>query len=98
MLERAEPLLTLLDGNAKIVVGMKNQSWRFDVAGVLQRRGVPVLIEVVEEEALKVRLVAVGAVARAVVADEIGYGAESNRGLEAIRVADNPVGHVATVA
>src|SRR5690348_11647452 len=98
VLKRAEPLLALLDGNAIIVVGMKNESRRFDVARILERRSVPVLFEVVEEKTLEVIFVAVRAVARPVVADEIGDGTQRDGGLEAIGVTDDPVGHVAAIA
>ena len=52
MLQRAEPLLALLDRHAKIVVGVQDQRRRLDILRVLQRRGVPVLVEVVEENRL----------------------------------------------
>jgi hypothetical protein len=34
MLQRPEPLLALLDGNAEIIVGMENERWRADVARI----------------------------------------------------------------
>ena len=34
MLQRAKPLLTLLDGNAEIIVGMKNERGRANVARI----------------------------------------------------------------
>src|SRR5579864_9688718 len=98
MPERAEPLLALLDGNAVVVVGMQNQGRRLDVLGVLERRSVPVLVEIVEQESVEVVLVAVGAIARSIVADEVRNAAKSDSGLKAIRVPENPVGHEAAVA
>src|SRR5471030_2861890 len=68
VLQRAEPLLALLQRHAIIVVRMQNQRRRLDVLGVLQRRRVPVLVELVKQESLEVFLVPVGAVALAVVA------------------------------
>src|SRR5471030_256154 len=97
VLQRAEPLLALLQRHAIIVVRMQNQRRRLDVLGVLQRRRVPVLVELVKQESLEVFLVPVGAVARAVVADEIGDAAQRHRGLESRGVAQNPVGHIAAV-
>ena len=67
---------------------MQNQRRRFHVLRVLQRRGVPVLIEIVEQEAFEVVLMAVGAVARAVVTDEVRDAAQRDGGLEASGVAD----------
>src|SRR5271166_5036831 len=98
VLERAEPLLALLDGDAVVVVGVEHQSRSLDLARVLERAGVPVLIEVVEERAVEIFFVAVGAVARAVVADEVGDAAQGDGSDEAIGVADDPVGHESAVA
>src|ERR1700683_4635240 len=98
MLQGAEPLLTLLDRHAKVVVGMENQGGSFDVARIFQRRCVPVLIEIVEQKSLEVVLVPVCAIARTVVADKIRNAAQRDSGLEAVRVSQNPIGHVAAVA
>src|ERR1700730_18175007 len=98
MPERADPLFTLLDRNAIVVVRMQHQRRRLDVFGVLERRSVPVLVEIVEQESIEVVLVTVGAVARPVIADEVGHAAQRNRRLETIRVSENPVGHEAAVA
>src|SRR5579872_4050861 len=80
VLECAEPLLALLDGDAVVVIGVQDQRRSLDVLGVLQRRGVPVLIEIIEQEPVEIVLVAVGAVASAVVADEIRYAAQRDGG------------------
>src|SRR5690242_4215485 len=98
MLQSAEPLLALLDGDAEVVVGMKNQRGSANVAYVFKRRGIPVLIKVVEEDAFEVVFVAISAVARAVIADEIGNRAQSHSGFESVGVGNDPVGHVAAVA
>src|ERR1700730_2076590 len=72
MPEPAEPLLSVFNRNAVVVIGIQNQRWCLDVLGVLERRSVPVLVEIIEQESVEVVLVAVGAVARSVVADEVG--------------------------
>src|SRR5580704_767865 len=77
---------------------MENQSWSFYVGGVLERRRAPILIEIVEQKPMEVFLVAVGAVACSVIADEIGDTTKRDRGFEAIGVPHDPVGHVAAVA
>src|SRR3954470_18448198 len=98
VLERAEPLLALLDRHAEVAVGMKNQGRRPNVFRVRERRVVPVEIVVLEDVAAEIIGVAVGAVPRAVVADEIRDAAQRDGRLEPRRVADDPVGHVAAVA
>ena len=98
VLQRAEPLLALLDRHAEVVVGVQDQRRRLDVLHVLQRRRVPVEIVLLEDVAAEVVRVAVGAVARAVVADEVRDAAQRDRRLEARGVADDPVRHVAAVA
>ena len=56
------------------------------------------MIEIIEQQALEVVLVAVSAVARAIVAGEIGDAAQSYGGLESGGVPENPVGHEPAVA
>src|SRR5260370_35851710 len=74
--QRAEPLLALLDRHTVIIVGMQNQRRSLDIPSILERRSAPVLIEIVKQETIEVVLVAVSAIARPVVADEIGNAAQ----------------------
>src|ERR1700720_634900 len=97
MLQGAKPLFALLDGNAEIVVGMENERGSVDVAGVFQRRGVPVSVEIFEQDAFEIFFVTVSAVSRSFIAEKVGDRAQGARCLEAIGVGDNPVGHVAAV-
>ena len=71
VLQGAKPLLALFQRHAIVVIGMKNQSGSFDVARIFQRRCVPVLIEIVEQKSFEIVFVAVGAIARTVIADEV---------------------------
>src|SRR5580692_5845802 len=98
MFQGAKPLLTLLDRHTEIVVGVQNQRRGFHVLSELQRRSVPVLIEIVEHDALEVVLMAVSAVASAIVTDEIGDASQSDGGFKPGGVPENPVGHVPAVA
>src|SRR5215207_4910816 len=98
VLERAEPLLALLQRDAEVVLGMENQNRRLDVRGVLQGRALPVEVELLDEVAAEVVLVSVCTVARALVADEVDDAAERHGRLEDVGVADDPVGEVAAVA
>src|SRR6266853_3374530 len=98
MFERTEPLFALLERDAVIVVGMQNQRWRFHVPGVLQRRSIPILLEIVEQDALEIFLVTVAAVASSFIADEVGDAAQCDRRLEAGGVTQDPIGQEAPVA
>src|SRR5436305_8019763 len=97
VLERAEPLLALFERHAVVVVRVQNEYRRLDAARVLQRRALPVGFKLLEEVAAEVLPVSVCAVARALVADEVGEAAQGDGGLEDCGVADYPVGHEAAV-
>src|SRR2546423_9441881 len=97
VLERAEPLLALLQRHAVVVVRVKYECRRLDVSRVLQGRAIPVHFKLLEEVAAEVLSVSVCAVARALVADEVGEAAQGDCGLEDVGVSDNPVGHEAAV-
>src|SRR2546423_3616715 len=97
VLERAEPLLALLQRHAVVVVRVKYECRRLDVSRVLQGRAIPVHFKLLEEVAAEVLSVSVCAVARALVADEVGEAAQGDCGLEDVGVSDDPVGHEAAV-
>ena len=71
VLERAEPLLALLDRHTEVVVRVQNENRRLHVLHVLERRAIPVQIVLLEDVAAEVARVTIRAVARAVVADEV---------------------------
>src|ERR1022692_2497630 len=77
---------------------MKYQGRRLHVLRIFQRRGVPILVEVVEQKSPEVVLMPVGAVARAIVADEVGDAAQRHGSLEPRGVSQNPVRHVTAIA
>src|SRR5437870_6376724 len=98
MLQSAEPLLALLYRYAIIIVRMQDQRRRLDVLRPLERRAVPVQIELLEYVTAEVALVPVSSVSSAVVANEVNNAAKRHRRFEHIRVTHDPVGHVAAVA
>lgn len=98
MLERAKPLLALLDRHAKVVVRMQNQSRRLHVLRVLERRTVPEQFKLLKDVAAEITLVPISSIARAVVADEVRNAAKRHRGSEHISMADDPIGHKSAVA
>src|SRR5438874_6347750 len=77
---------------------MQNQGWRLHVLCVLQRRAVPIQIHLLKNVAAEIGRVAVSAITRAIVGNEIRNTAQRDCGLEAIGVTDNPVSHIAAVA
>src|SRR5260221_4990069 len=80
--ERAKPLLPLFDRHAIVVVRMQDQCRRLYIPCVLQRRAVPIQIHLLKNVATEIRAVTVSAIARAVVGNEIGNTAQSDRGFE----------------
>src|SRR5262252_5445230 len=81
VLQGAKPLLALFNRHAIVVVRMKNQGGGLNFVGILQRRTVPVKIHLLKNVAAKIGRVTVGAVARAVVGNEIRQTAQSDGGL-----------------
>src|SRR5258706_3845080 len=98
MFEGTKPLLALFDRHPIVVIRMKNQCRSLDVLRILQRRTVPIQIHLLKNVAAEIRAVTIGAVTRAVVGNEIGNAAQCNRSFEPIRVANDPVGHIAAIA
>src|ERR1041384_1340090 len=98
MLQGAEPLLALFERHAKIIIRMQYQRRRLDVLRILERRAIPVGLELVKHIAAEVAAMSESAVARAFVADEVDDAAQRHRRFEAIGVADDPVGHEAAIA
>ena len=88
-----EPLLTLFDRHTEVVIGMQNQRGSLHVLRILQRRCIPVLIEIVEQEPPEILLVPVSAIARAIIADEIRQTPQRDGCLEPVRMSDDPVRH-----
>src|SRR6266496_2056389 len=76
---------------------MQDQSWRLYVPGILHRRAVPVQIEFLKNIATKIRRVAISAIARAIVRNEVRDAAQRDCGFETICVPDDPVGHKTAV-
>src|SRR5262245_18769182 len=98
VLQRAEPLFTLFDRNAKILIRMEDQRGSLHIFDVLQRRLVPVGFEFLEDIAAEIFGVTVGAVTCAVVADKVGDAAQGYGRFEPRGVADDPVRHESAIA
>src|ERR1051325_5146870 len=77
---------------------MQNQSWRFDVARVLQRRAVPIQIHLLKNVAAEIGRVSVRAIAGTVIRNEVRETAQCDRRFEAICMTDDPVSHEAAIA
>src|SRR6266550_4472667 len=77
---------------------MQDQCRSLYVPGVLERRAVPVHIELLKYIAIKVALMSVGSIARPIVADEVHNTSKRHRGFEHVCVAYDPVSHVTAVA
>src|SRR5205085_5615401 len=76
---------------------MKNQNRRAHISDVLQWRAIPEEVESFKKVAAEICAVAVCAVARAFVADEVGETAQGDCGFEHVGVAYYPVRHEAAV-
>ena len=57
--ERPKPLFALFQGDAEVIIRVKNQGWRFDIFRILERRAIPVEIKFLKEVATEIRFVAV---------------------------------------
>src|SRR5262249_48207541 len=97
MFERSEPLLSLFERNTEIIVRMQNQSRRFDVFRVFQRRAIPIKIEFLKQVAAEIVLVTISAVARPLIRDEIHDAPERDGRLEPGGMTDDPIGQKAAV-
>src|SRR5262249_27957765 len=98
MLERAEPLLALLDGDAEIHVGMHDERGCLDVLYVFQWRPIPIGFKSIEYVPAEVFGVAILAVTGSLITDEIREAAQRDSGFEASRVAKYPIGQEAAIA
>src|SRR6266850_2447084 len=76
---------------------MQYQGRGLNVFRVFQRRPVPVELEPLKYVSTEIRAVAVSAVPCTVVRNEVGDTTECDRGFEPVRVAHNPIRHVATI-
>src|SRR5262249_50671346 len=97
-LERAEPLLALLDWDAEIHVGMHDQRRCLDVLHVFQWRPIPIGFKAVEYVPTEVFGVAILAVTCSLITDEIREAAQSDSGFEAGRGAKYQMGREAAIA
>src|SRR5262249_3812568 len=98
MLERAEPLLALFDGDAEIHVGMHDERGCLDVLYVFQWRPIPIGFKSIEYVPAEVVGVAILAVTGSLITDEIRKAAQRDSGFEAGRVAEDPIREKAAIA
>src|SRR4051794_3830649 len=90
-------MLSLLDRAAQVALRMEDQDRRLDLRPVRRRRLLDERLDVLPECAAELPVEYPEEVARAEHRDEVVHRALGHRRLEAVRMADDPRGHVAAV-